>query len=97
MTNNIFGFGITTKQLKIVYSPLIVKSKEALHKIKYNSNLQNIFLVNKPCMLKLSRKLNYIKSFASLKLNHGNLNYYLSNTTEIKFIIVNLISIFLLK
>ncbi|MBB6208469.1 hypothetical protein [Borreliella lanei] len=31
-----FGFRITTKQLKIVYS-LIVKSKETPHELKYNS------------------------------------------------------------
>ncbi|AZA28340.1 hypothetical protein [Borreliella garinii] len=81
VANNIFGFGITTKQLKIVYS-LIVKYKEALHEIMYNSNSQNIFLVDKPCILNLSQKLNYIKSFSLLKLNQDNLNYYLNSTTE---------------
>ncbi|MBB6043425.1 hypothetical protein HNP68_001047 [Borrelia yangtzensis] len=50
--NNIFGFGITTKQLRIVYS-MIAKSKETLNEIKYNSNSQNIFLVNTPCILNL--------------------------------------------
>lgn len=52
VANNIFGFGITTKQLRIVYS-LIAKSKETPNEIKYNSNSQNIFLVNTPCILNL--------------------------------------------
>ncbi|MDK7384389.1 hypothetical protein MYX35_08095, partial [Borreliella burgdorferi] len=39
----IFGFDITTKQLRIVYS-LIAKSKKTLNEIKHNSNSQSIFL-----------------------------------------------------
>ncbi|XPC98242.1 hypothetical protein QIA20_07380 (plasmid) [Borreliella japonica] len=93
VAKNIFGFRITTKQLKIVYS-LIIKSKEALHEIKYNSNSQNIFLVKTPCILNLSQKLNYIKSFAPLKLNQSNLNHYLNSSTGTKLTIINLISNF---
>ncbi|WP_421114461.1 hypothetical protein QIA00_05095 (plasmid) [Borreliella americana] len=76
VVKKIFGVGITTKQLRIVYS-LIAKSKETLNEIKHNSNSQSIFLVNTPCILNLSQKLNYIKSFVLLKLNHNNLNYYI--------------------
>ncbi|WP_236840950.1 hypothetical protein [Borreliella turdi] len=93
VANNIFDFEITTKQLKIIHS-LIAKPQKTLHGIKYNSNSQNIFLVNKPYILNLSQKLTYIGSFARLKPNQSNLNYYLNNTTGIKFTIINLISNF---
>ncbi|WP_192892770.1 hypothetical protein [Borreliella bavariensis] len=93
VANNIFGFGITAKQLKIIYS-LIAKSKETLNEITYNSNSQNFFLVKTPCILNLSQKLNYIKSFAPLKLNQSNLNHYLNSSTGTKLTIINLISNF---
>ncbi|WP_418909375.1 hypothetical protein QIA41_04980 (plasmid) [Borreliella sinica] len=93
VANNIFGFGITTKQLKIVYS-LIAKSKATLNEIKYNSNSQNFFLVKTPCILNLYQKLKYIKSYSSLKLNRSNLNHYLNSATGIKLTIINLISNF---
>ncbi|WP_420025386.1 hypothetical protein QIA36_05420 (plasmid) [Borreliella yangtzensis] len=93
VANNIFGFNITAKQLKIVYS-LIAKSKATLNEIKYNSNSQNFFLVKTPCILNLYQKLNYIKSYSSLKPNRNNLNHYLNSATGIKLTIINLISNF---
>ncbi|SCW41238.1 hypothetical protein SAMN02983004_01008 [Borreliella japonica] len=93
VAKNIFDFSITTKQLKIVYS-LIAKSKETLDEIRYNANSQNFFLVKTPCILNLSQKLNYIKSFAPLKLNQSNLNHYLNSSTGTKLTIINLISNF---
>ncbi|MDK7383971.1 hypothetical protein, partial [Borreliella burgdorferi] len=94
VAKKIFGFDITTKQLRIVYS-LIAKSKKTLNEIKHNSNSQSIFLVDTPCILNLSQKLNYIKSFAPLKLNQNNLNYYKNSSNELKSTITNLISNFI--
>ncbi|MDO7279446.1 hypothetical protein Q5W90_04505 [Borreliella burgdorferi] len=94
VAKKIFGFSITTKQLRIVYS-LIAKSKETLNEIKHNSNSQNIFLVNTPCISNLSQKLNYIKSFALLKLNYNNLNYYKNSSNKLKSTITKLISNFI--
>ncbi|WP_210362666.1 hypothetical protein [Borreliella valaisiana] len=96
VAKNIFDFKITTKQIKIVYS-MIAKSKETLHEIEYNSNSQNFFLVKTPCILNLYQKLNYIKSFAPLRLNQNNLNYYLNNSNELTSTIANLISNFFTK
>ncbi|PRR11083.1 hypothetical protein [Borreliella burgdorferi] len=94
VAKKIFGFDITTKQLRIVYS-LIAKSKETPNEVRHNSNSQSIFLVNTPCILNLSQKLNYIKSFAPLKLNQNNLNYYKNSSNELKSTITNLISNFI--
>ncbi|AEL19545.1 conserved hypothetical protein (plasmid) [Borreliella bissettiae DN127] len=73
---------------------MIARSKETLHEIRYNSNSQNFFLVKTPCILHLYQKLKYIKSFAPLKLNQNNLNYYRNSSNELTSIITNLISNF---
>ncbi|ACJ73443.1 conserved hypothetical protein (plasmid) [Borreliella afzelii ACA-1] len=44
--------------------------------------------------IKSIQKLNYIKSFAPLKLNQSNLNHYLNSSTGTKLTIINLISNF---
>ncbi len=93
VAKNIFDFRITTKQLKIIHS-LIARSKETLHEIRYNSHSQNFFLVKTPCILNLYQKLKYIKSFAPLKLNQNNLNYYRNSSNELTSTITNLISNF---
>lgn len=93
VAKNIFDFRITTKQLKIIHS-LITRAKETLHEIRYNSHSQNFFLVKTPCILNLYQKLKYIKSFAPLKLNQNNLNYYRNSSNELTSTITNLISNF---
>ncbi|MCD2416726.1 hypothetical protein LRB87_02565 [Borreliella burgdorferi] len=93
VAKNIFDFRITTKKLRIIHS-LIARSKETLHEIRYNSHSQNFFLVKTPCILHLYQKLKYIKSYAPLKLNQNNLNYYRNSSNELTSTITNLISNF---
>lgn len=93
VAKNIFDFRITTKQLKIIHS-LITRAKETLHEIRYNSHSKNFFLAKTPCILNLYQKLKYIKSFAPLKLNQNNLNYYRNSSNELTSTITNLISNF---
>ncbi|MDO7257064.1 hypothetical protein Q5W94_06255, partial [Borreliella burgdorferi] len=46
------------------------------------------------CILHLYQKLKYIKSYAPLKLNQNNLNYYRNSSNELTSTITNLISNF---
>ncbi|WP_210361691.1 hypothetical protein [Borreliella valaisiana] len=96
IAKNIFDFRITTKQIRIIHS-LIATSKTTLNEIGYNSNSNNILLVNKPCILNLYQKICYIKSFEYLKPNKNNLNYYKNNPNRLTSTIANLIENFLLE
>ncbi|WP_330730458.1 hypothetical protein [Borrelia turicatae] len=95
IAKNIFNFSITTKHIISIYS-LIAKSKFTFNNISYNNTHLNILLDNKPCILDLYEKINYIKSFNRLKLNKNNLDLFKNHPNKTLSTIASLVESFFL-